>query len=107
MQEKIKELVLPEAVGTINLLINHYKGLSKSFENRPEMRNREKVEQKIFHLEIAKEALERLEPMKLVDNKCPVCEYDFAGVYAFYCPKCGQGISDFMDLEEGEEIDEG
>lgn len=98
MQEQLIETSIPETLNTLNLLISHYKNQLSGFETFSDANIRERIKQKVYHLEIAREAVEKLQPMKLVENKCPVCEYDFAGVYAFYCPKCGQAISDFIDI---------
>ena len=85
----MKMKLFREAIGCIDDLVAYYaaKGI-----NERDARRAEAINDRIHQLNIAREALERLEPMESVDEgKCPYCGAELPAEN-YYCGRCGQCI---------------
>lgn len=82
------ETMRPETVQMLDTLTAHYKGKE---EKKPGA-----YTNIIIYLQLAKEAVERLEPVYHdIDGRCPKCCRRFAEREIkedFYCPQCGQAF---------------
>ena len=91
------ETGIPDSIKLIDNIREQYK-VTKHID-------RERAEYRIYLLDIAKEAMDRLEAKQIrYDGQCPVCARKFSEYEIkeyFYCPKCGQALITEYHIKEG------
>lgn len=93
MSGKVIETGIDKVVETLDELCEHYR-----VRIHPSLSDEiiERTKARICQLELAKEAVQRLEPKCLnVDGRCRLCDEKLSEYEIkknFYCPKCGQAL---------------